>query len=100
LIDGGIGKFLRKIASLIPQSLFPASLLFAVPKKRVTHSRKRKRMATKWPRNVWDIEQCPGCGSMKKMHNLCWKCYIRFKIEVKLKTMSNSKIDGTRLDKQ
>ena len=62
---------------------FEISLLFAVPKQKVTHSRKRMRMATKQLRNLQNITKCPKCGQPKLLHNLCWKCYGDYKKLVK-----------------
>lgn len=59
--------------------IFEVSLLFAVPKQKVTHSRKRMRMATKQLRNIQNITKCSKCGEPKLLHNLCWKCYGEFK---------------------
>lgn len=55
------------------------SLLLAVPKQKVTHSRKRMRMATKQLRNLQNITKCTACGSPKLMHSLCWTCYGKMK---------------------
>lgn len=62
---------------------FECSLLFAVPKQKVTHSRKRMRMATKQLRNLQNITNCPKCGQSKLLHNLCWKCYGNYKNSIK-----------------
>jgi large subunit ribosomal protein L32 len=61
------------------------SFLLAVPKQKVTHARKRERMATKWPQNIQNIVRCHTCGSPKFMHHICWMCFKRFKLHVKTK---------------
>lgn len=75
-IHSALGFFYN---NLIPVSL-EASILFAVPKQKVTHSRKRMRMATKQLRNLQNVTKCPKCGEPKLLHNLCWKCYGDFKL--------------------
>lgn len=72
------------VKRLIPLK-FELSLLFAVPKQKVTHSRKRMRMATKQLQNLQNITNCPRCGHSKLLHNLCWECYGNFKKSIKIK---------------
>lgn len=74
--------FEKCINRLIPFN-FECNLLFAVPKQKVTHSRKRMRMATKQLRNLQNITKCPKCGQTKLLHNLCWKCYGDYKKAMK-----------------
>ncbi|QUC24011.1 uncharacterized protein UV8b_08252 [Ustilaginoidea virens] len=51
------------------------SILRAVPKKKVSHSRKRHRqMAGKALKDVNSLCQCPGCGETKRTHRLCQRC--------------------------
>ncbi|KAJ3246815.1 hypothetical protein HDU78_006122 [Chytriomyces hyalinus] len=57
----------------IPLSLIP-SILWAVPKKRTTHSTKRQRMTQKWLRPMKNIIQCPLCGSATLLHHSCKMC--------------------------
>lgn len=59
-------------------------ILFAAPKKKVTHSRKRMRMATQYLRPMLNIEGCKICGSVKLMNTLCWTCYKRFRADKKM----------------
>ncbi|KAL0951133.1 hypothetical protein HGRIS_007869 [Hohenbuehelia grisea] len=54
--------------------LFPPFLL-AVPKKKVSHSRKAMRAANKGLNDKQNIVNCPGCGSPKLAHHLCPNCY-------------------------
>ncbi|KAK0556369.1 hypothetical protein OC846_001192 [Tilletia horrida] len=50
-------------------------LLRAVPKKKVSHSRKSMRSANKGLKDRVDIVHCPGCGRAKLHHHLCPHCY-------------------------
>lgn len=59
-------------------------IYFAVPKQKVSHARKRKRMATKWLKPSYNIIRCSACGTAKFMHTMCWTCFKRFKIESRL----------------
>jgi large subunit ribosomal protein L32 len=84
---------LPSLQSLI--DLFPP-ILMAVPKKKVSHSRKSMRSANKGlkdktstfltglfdifyvstkPYSSTDIVNCPGCGGPKLAHHLCPACY-------------------------
>jgi len=54
--------------------LFPPFLL-AVPKKKVSHSRKSMRSANKGLKDKKNIVSCPACGQPKLAHNLCADCY-------------------------
>ena len=48
--------------------------LFAAPKKRRSHSKKRMRMAHKWPQNINHYTVCSLCGNPKLFHVLCAHC--------------------------
>lgn len=50
-------------------------LLKAVPKKKVSHSRKRMRSAHKGIKPNLSLGRCPGCGEPKRQHFLCLHCY-------------------------
>ncbi|KID88904.1 Ribosomal protein L32p [Metarhizium guizhouense ARSEF 977] len=51
------------------------SVLRAVPKNKVSHSRKRHRqMAGKALKDVNSLCKCPGCGETKRTHRLCQRC--------------------------
>ncbi|KAI0307735.1 hypothetical protein B0F90DRAFT_1621107 [Multifurca ochricompacta] len=54
--------------------LIPPFLL-AVPKKKVSHSRKAMRSANKGLKDKQNLVHCPGCGSAKLAHHLCPRCY-------------------------
>ncbi|ORY29538.1 ribosomal L32p protein family-domain-containing protein [Naematelia encephala] len=65
-------SILPSISSLL--ELFPPILL-AVPKKKVSHSRKRMRSAIKGLKNKTNFSICPACGEPKLSHNICPSCY-------------------------
>ncbi|PLW22349.1 hypothetical protein PCANC_11693 [Puccinia coronata f. sp. avenae] len=50
-------------------------LLRAVPKKKVSHSRKRMRSAHKGIPVNMSLGLCPACGEPKRQHFLCLHCY-------------------------
>ncbi|KII93506.1 hypothetical protein PLICRDRAFT_131360 [Plicaturopsis crispa FD-325 SS-3] len=54
--------------------LFPPFLL-AVPKKKVSHSRKSMRSANKGLKDKQNIVNCPACGAPKEAHHLCKECF-------------------------
>ncbi|KAF9044732.1 hypothetical protein BDZ89DRAFT_1008174 [Hymenopellis radicata] len=56
------------------ETLFPA-ILRAVPKKKVSHSRKSMRSANKGLKDKQNIVNCSACGTPKLAHNLCPNCY-------------------------
>ena len=47
----------------------------AVPKKRVSHSKKRMRMTSKWLKPVNHYTFCRTCGNPKLLHVLCGYCF-------------------------
>ncbi|TEB35003.1 hypothetical protein FA13DRAFT_1728799 [Coprinellus micaceus] len=51
------------------------SIVLAVPKKKVSHSRKAMRSANKGLKDKQNIVACPGCGSPKLAHHYCRTCY-------------------------
>ncbi|KAF4452498.1 gtp-binding protein beta subunit-like protein [Fusarium austroafricanum] len=56
------------------------SVLRAVPKNKVSHSRKRHRqMAGKALKDVNNLCKCPGCGQPKRTHRLCQTCLEEMK---------------------
>ncbi|KAJ2507466.1 hypothetical protein IWW47_001095 [Coemansia sp. RSA 2052] len=64
-------------------------ILRAVPKQRTSHSKKRKRMATKGLKNRHDLVPCSGCGRPKLTAHICLNCY--HDIKRKLKDMKRAK---------
>ncbi|CAO1634103.1 unnamed protein product [Sympodiomycopsis kandeliae] len=49
--------------------------LNAVPKSKVSHSRKRMRSANKGLKDRVDLVHCAGCGTPKLYHHICAVCY-------------------------
>lgn len=54
--------------------LFDTFILWAAPKKKTTHSKKRKRMASKWPTPLRNIIACPVCGTAMLNQHICKTC--------------------------
>ncbi|KAJ3380389.1 hypothetical protein HDU92_006024 [Lobulomyces angularis] len=54
--------------------------LLAAPKKRTTHSKKRKRMAMKWPKPLKNITPCPFCNQPCLENHLCRNCLKDMKV--------------------
>ena len=79
--EGFVGQ---RIAVLIPCSMgvwekgechnHQGLFLFAAPKRRTSHSKKRMRMAHKWPKNINHYTICSLCGNPKLLHVLCGHC--------------------------
>ena len=49
--------------------------LWAVPKKRTSHSKKRMRMAHKYLKPKHHYQTCPRCQNLKLQHMLCGHCF-------------------------
>lgn len=60
-------------------SLLRDSMLFAVPKKRVPRSRRRKRIKFQWLKPLKNIVQCKICNQPIRMHHICLNCFSRYK---------------------
>ncbi|PSR99215.1 hypothetical protein BD289DRAFT_47259 [Coniella lustricola] len=79
-------------------------LLKAVPKKKVSHSKRRHRqMAGKALKDVTSLCRCSVCGAPKRMHLLCTNCARKFAgVMTKFfqspgkKTMTTTTIDKTQ----
>ena len=47
----------------------------AVPKRKVSHSRKMKRRSSVWKLEApTNLVKCPQCGEYKRAHRLCGNC--------------------------
>ncbi|KXJ96423.1 hypothetical protein Micbo1qcDRAFT_154991 [Microdochium bolleyi] len=58
-------------------------ILKAVPKSKTSHMKKRHRqMAGKALKDVTNLNKCPACGGVKKMHTLCPTCVSRIQTEL------------------
>ncbi|KAH7931014.1 hypothetical protein BV22DRAFT_976439, partial [Leucogyrophana mollusca] len=66
--------------------LLPAIVL-AVPKSKISHSRKSMRSANKGLKDKRNIVNCPACGEAKLAHHVCTNCFktiaARWKAETK-----------------
>ena len=56
------------------QSPLEEFILWAVPKKRTSHSKKRMRMAHKYLKPKHHYTVCPKCTNLKLQHVLCGHC--------------------------
>ncbi|PWN34792.1 uncharacterized protein FA14DRAFT_122060 [Meira miltonrushii] len=50
-------------------------MLHAVPKSKISHSRKAMRSANKGLKDRVDFVHCPACGKPKLAHHICAHCY-------------------------
>lgn len=65
-------------------------ILKAVPKKKVSHMKKRHRqMAGKALKDVTALCKCPACGNLKRMHYLCTHCLKKVQQALKEKHAEN-----------
>ncbi|KAG5438033.1 hypothetical protein PCANB_000380 [Pneumocystis canis] len=58
-------------------------ILWAAPKKKVSHSKKRMRQATKSLKDIHHLNLCPACGRKKLSHTLCLFCFKEIKEFIK-----------------
>lgn len=72
----------------IPSWLEP--ILWAAPKKKTSHSKKRMRASNKGLQQKENVTTCPACGSNKLLHHLCGNCYS----DIKKKAKSEVAIDA------
>ncbi|KAI8645169.1 hypothetical protein BD408DRAFT_382842 [Parasitella parasitica] len=72
----------------IPTWLEP--ILWAAPKKKTSHSKKRMRASNKGLQQKENVATCPACGSNKLLHHLCGNCYS----DIKKKAKSEIAIDA------
>ena len=57
------------------KTIWDSILLWAVPKKRTSHSKKRMRMTHKYLKPKNNYKTCPQCGNLKLPHMLCGHCF-------------------------
>lgn len=71
------------ITVMPPPSFFTDNngLVLAVPKKKVSHQKKRQRQlaGNKQLKEVRSLTRCPSCGHVKRMHTLCMNCVSEIK---------------------
>ncbi|KIJ68404.1 hypothetical protein HYDPIDRAFT_82030 [Hydnomerulius pinastri MD-312] len=60
---------LQSLLELLPP------IVLAVPKSKVSHSRKAMRSANKGLKDKKNIVNCPACGEPKLAHHACRSCY-------------------------
>ncbi|ORZ20797.1 hypothetical protein BCR42DRAFT_409512 [Absidia repens] len=65
----------------VPSWLGP--ILWAAPKKKTSHSKKRMRASNKGLQQKENIVSCPACGSTKLLHHVCKQCYGEIKQKAK-----------------
>jgi ribosomal protein L32 len=82
LFEGALGTTVRQNGFQVPAWLGP--ILWAVPKKKTSHSKKRMRASNKGLKQAENITSCPVCGNAKLMHHVCRHCYQEFKHRSKL----------------
>ncbi len=46
----------------------------AVPKRRVSKTRRDKRRSSVWKMNAPELQKCPNCGEFKRTHRVCAEC--------------------------
>src|SRR3989337_1473242 len=61
----------RKTGTLFGLVEILGPILWAVPKKKTSHSKKRMRSANKGLKDKTNIVNCPGCGQKHLTHHLC-----------------------------
>lgn len=71
------------ITVMPPPSFFTDNngLVLAVPKKKVSHQKKRQRQlaGNKQLKELRSLNRCPSCGHVKRMHSLCMNCVSEIK---------------------
>lgn len=72
----------------IPTWLEP--ILWAAPKKKTSHSKKRMRASNKGLPIKENVTTCPACGSNKLLHHLCGNCYSDIKKKAKAELTAES----------
>ncbi|SAM05931.1 hypothetical protein [Absidia glauca] len=65
----------------VPSWLGP--ILWAAPKKKTSHSKKRMRASNKGLQQKENIVSCPACGHTKLLHHVCKQCYGDIKQKAK-----------------
>ncbi|KAG2120966.1 uncharacterized protein F5147DRAFT_663846 [Suillus discolor] len=84
---------LQSLLELLPP------IVLAVPKSKISHSRKSMRSANKGLKDKRNIVNCPACGEPKLAHHACKACYSaimkRFRMETKrLATETTKRMSG------
>ena len=75
--------------------------LWAVPKKRTSHSKKRMRMTHKYLKPVHHYTICPNCQNVKLLHVLCKHCLAgTLKKTAEFRRLKEQRREEKRLAKQ
>ncbi|KAL0079195.1 hypothetical protein J3Q64DRAFT_1764477 [Phycomyces blakesleeanus] len=78
---GSSGENVTRSTFEVPVWLEP--FLWAAPKKKTSHSKKRMRASNKGLPTKENVVGCPGCGNSKLLHHLCKHCYGDIKQKTK-----------------
>lgn len=76
-----VSESVTKNTFQLPTWLEP--ILWAAPKKKTSHSKKRMRASNKGLQQKENVTACPACGSNKLLHHLCGNCYSDIKKKAK-----------------
>jgi large subunit ribosomal protein L32 len=75
--------------------------LRAVPKKKITHQRKRRRQlgpGSKQLKYLHHLNRCPSCGHYKRAHTLCMHCVLQIRNLWKTDAGKKSEVVEQELD--
>ncbi|KAJ1952320.1 hypothetical protein IWQ62_006249, partial [Dispira parvispora] len=84
----GLQRLSQEIHSRIGE-IMQEAFLWAVPKKKTTHSKRRMRDANKAIKDRRDITKCPACGRKKLLHHICLYCYRDIKKRYREKKLAD-----------
>ncbi|KAJ1653959.1 hypothetical protein IWQ61_006029 [Dispira simplex] len=84
----GLQRLGQEIHSRIGE-IMQEAFLWAVPKKKTTHSKRRMRDANKAIKDRRDITKCPACGRNKLLHHICLYCYRDIKKRYREKKLAD-----------
>ncbi|CDS08556.1 hypothetical protein LRAMOSA09917 [Lichtheimia ramosa] len=71
------------VSSTFKLPIWLEPFLWAAPKKKTSHSKKRMRASNKGLQNKENVTACPACGNYKLLHHLCSHCYGNIKQQQK-----------------
>lgn len=78
---GGSQKEVSEAVDLEQHNECDHGIVYAVPKKKVSYGQKRKRFlaATKALKPLSNLNRCPACGHVKRMHTMCMHCFYELR---------------------
>ncbi|VVT56990.1 mitochondrial 54S ribosomal protein bL32m [Magnusiomyces paraingens] len=91
------GGVTRLGESFPDEYFFDNGILLAVPKKKVSHRRKRNRQIApeaKQQKEVFSLDRCSSCGHIKRRHALCMHCVSEIKTLWKERDVAEQSKDG------